>query len=74
MSADNPVTTLGHVEVEVGIGTGVYKAEGIVSARRERPNFIIGANFLAAHNCDLSLHKNIFTIGEQGVHCIPEGV
>ncbi len=35
----------------------------VVSARKERPNFIIGADFLAAHDCDLSLRHNLFTVG-----------
>ncbi len=36
----NPVPTLGHTEVEVRIGNGVYKATVVVSTRKERPNFI----------------------------------
>ncbi len=43
----NPVPTLGCAEVDVGIGVGMYK----VSARKERRNFILGADFLAAHDC-----------------------
>ncbi len=45
-----------------------------VRARKERPNFVIGADFLAAHNCDLSLRQKLFTIGEQKVQCIPENI
>ncbi len=60
----NPVPTLGHAEVEVGVGTGKYNAAVVVSARKERPNFIIGADFLGAHNCDLSLCQKLFTIRE----------
>ncbi len=59
----NPVPTLGHAEVGVGIGNGMYKAAVVVSAQKERPNFIIGANFLAAHNCDLSLCQNSLLLG-----------
>lgn len=44
--------TFGHAEVNVEIGTGVYKAALVVSAYSERSNFIIGADFLAAHDCD----------------------
>ncbi len=48
----------------------------------EMPNFIIGADFLAAHNCDLSLHQSslllgnrkLFNIGEQKIQCIPENI
>ena len=70
----NPVPTLGHTMVGVGIGDGVYKATVVVSARKERPNFIIGADFLAAHNCDLPLCQKLFTIGEQKIECIPENI
>ncbi len=44
----------------------------MVSAQRERPNFIIGADFLSAHDCDLSLREKLFLIGEQKIECIPE--
>ncbi len=60
----NPVPTLGHADVQVGIGDGVYKATVVVSARSERPNFIIGADFIAAHNCDLSLRQKLFCYQE----------
>ncbi len=68
----NSVPTLGHAEVEVGVGTGKYKAAVVVSACKERPNFIIGADFLGAHNCDLSFCQKLFTVGEQQVRCVPE--
>ncbi len=52
------LATLGHAEVNGEIGIGVYKVAAVVylSVTRQRPNFIIGADFLATHNCDLSLH------------------
>ncbi len=50
------------------------KTPVVVSARKERPNFIIGADFLAAHDCDLSLRQKLFTVGEHKVECIPEQV
>ncbi len=65
---------LGHAKVDVGIGDGVYKVAVVVSARWERPNFIIGADFLATHDCDLSMCQKLFTIGKQEIQCIPEGV
>ncbi len=68
----NPVPTLSSTEVGVDIGVATYKATVMVSARRERPNFIIGANFLSSHDCDLSLCENFFLIGEQKIECIPE--
>ncbi len=70
----NPVPTFRHADVQVGIGDGVYKATVVVSAKRERPNFIIGVDFLAAHNCDLSLCQKLFTIGKQEIQCIPENI
>ncbi len=70
----NLVPTLGHTTVGVGIGDGVYKATVVVSARKETPNFIIGADFLAVHNCDLSLRQKLFTIREQQIQCIPENI
>ncbi len=54
------------------IGARKYKATVMVSARRERPNFTIGADFLSAHDCDLSLREKLFLIGEQKIECIPE--
>ncbi len=51
----NSVTGLGCAEVEVGTGARGYRTPVVVSARKERPNIITGANFLASHDCDLSL-------------------
>ncbi len=70
----NSVPTVGCAEVEVGIPAGVYKTPVMVSARKERPNFIIGAHFLAAHDCDLSLRPKVFTVGQDSDQCIPEWV
>ncbi len=66
----NPVPTVGCAEVEVGIATGVYKTPVVVSARTKRPNFIIGADFLSAHDCDLSLRQKLFTVGQDSVSCL----
>ena len=46
----------------------------VVSARKERPNFIIVAGFLATHDRDLSLRQKLFTMGEDRVECILERV
>ena len=69
-----PVPTLGCVEVEVGIAAIVYKTPVVVSAKKKRPNFIIGADFLSAHDCDLSLRQKLFTVGRKSVWCLPERV
>ena len=63
---------LGCAEVEVGIAAGVYKTPVVVSARKERPNFIIGADFLSTHDCDLSLRQKLFIVGQDSVWCLPE--
>ncbi len=44
----------------------------VVSTRKERPNSIIGADFLATHDCDLLLKQKLFTVGKHKVECIPE--
>ncbi len=70
----NPVPTLGCAEVEVGIAAEVYKTLVVFSSRKERPNFIIGADFWAAYGCDLSLRHKLFTVERDSVQCIPEWV
>ncbi len=72
----NPVTTLGHAEVVLVMASA--RLQLWLVHCRERPNFVIGAAFFCAHNCDLSLHQRLFTIGEQQVKCmtphtLPEG-
>ncbi len=69
----NPIPTLGSAEVEVGIAAGVYKALVVFSVRNERPNFIIGADFLPAYDCDLSLRHKLFTVEQDNVQYIPNG-
>ncbi len=59
--------TLGCAKVEVGIAAGVYKTP-VVSARKERPNFIIGADFLA------TLREKLFKVREHKVECFPQRV
>ncbi len=63
----NLVPTLWYTEVEVGIGNGVYKATVVTL-------LLVWIISVAAHNCDLSLCLKLFTIGEQDLQCIPEGV
>ncbi len=71
---ENPMPNLGHAEVDVSIRNGACETAVVVNARKKRPNFIIGADFLAAHNWDLSLRPKLFSVGGQVVQCIPEGV
>ncbi len=70
----NPIPTLRCAEIEVGIAAGVYKNPVVANARKERPNFIIGADFLAAHDCDLLLRHKLFTVGRDSVQCVPKWV
>ncbi len=46
----------------------------VVSARKEKANFIIGVDFFAANDGDLSLQQKLFTLGEHKVECSPEWV
>ncbi len=41
---------------------------------KERPNFFIGADFLATQDCELSLRHKLFIVGRDSVECIPEWV
>ncbi len=70
----NPIPTLGCAKVEVGIAAGVYRTPVVVSARKERHNFIISADFLSTHDCDLSLRQKLFTVGQNSVRWLPERV
>ncbi len=70
----NPVPMLGCAEVEVGIAAGVYRTPMVVSARKEKQNFIIGVDFLSAHDCDLLLRQKLFTVGRDSIRCLPERV
>ncbi len=70
----NPVATLRCAEIEVGIAAGVHKTPVVVSARKDRPNCIIGADFLATHDCDLSLRQNLFTVGRDSIRGLLERV
>ncbi len=45
---------------------------GCSQCQEGKAQFIIGADFLAAHNCELSLRHKIFTMGGDSVECIPE--
>lgn len=58
----NPVPTLGGAEVVVEIGARGYNTPVVVSARKERPSFIIQAYFLDALEYDLSQQQKCFTI------------
>ncbi len=69
----SPLTTR-HAEVEVGVRAGAYRTMVVVSARKEKSNFIIGADIWAVHDCYVLLGQKPFTVGEHQVECIPEWV
>ncbi len=56
----NSVPTLGSVEVGVNMDLGTCKAIVMASEHREKPNFIIGDDFLSTHDCDLFRLKLFF--------------
>ncbi len=64
--------TLGTATVQIGIAGGSYEQEVIVSANRENPNCILGPDFFCQHDCELSMRKQQFQVGDQQVRCVPE--
>ncbi len=56
------------------IGAGMYRitVTVVASARKERLNFIIGADFLTVDVCDISFMQKIFTMGERKLEFIPK--
>ncbi len=64
--------TLGTATVQIGIAGGTYEQEVVVSANRENPNCILGSDFFCQHDCELSMRKQQFQVGDQQVRCVPE--
>ncbi len=64
--------TLGTATVQIGISGGTYEQEVVVSANRENPNCILGSDFFCQHDCELSMRKQQFQVGDRQVRCIPE--
>ncbi len=64
--------TLGTATVWIGIAGGTYEPEVIVSANRENPNCILGSDFFCQHDCELSMRKQQFHVGDRQVRCVPE--
>ncbi len=64
--------TLGTATVQIGIAGGTYEQEVIVSANREHPNCILGSDFFCLPDCELSMRKQQFQVGDRQVRCVPE--
>ncbi len=64
--------TLGTATVQIGIAGGTYEQEVVVSANRENPNCILGSDFFCLHDCELSMRKQQFHVGDRQVRCVPE--
>ncbi len=68
--------TLGTATVQMGIAGGTYEQEVVVSANRENRNCILGSDFFCQHDCELSMSKQQFQVGDRQVRCVsyPEHV
>ncbi len=64
--------TLGTATVQIGIAGGTYEQEVVVSANWENPNCILGSDFFGQQDCELSMRKRQFQVGDRQVRCIPE--
>ncbi len=64
--------TLGTATVQIGIAGGSYEHEIVISANRENPNCILGSDFFCQHDCELSMRKQQFQVGDRQVRCVPE--
>ncbi len=62
---------LGTATVQIGIAGGTYEQEVVVSANRENPN-CISFDFFSQHDCELSMRKQQFQVGDRQVRCVPE--
>ncbi len=56
--------TLGKATVQTGIAGGSYEQEVVISANRENPNCIMGFDFFCQHDCELSMRKQQFQVGD----------
>ncbi len=64
--------TLGTATVQIGIAGGSYEHEIVISANREDPNCILGSEFFCQHDCELSMRRQQFQVGDREVRCVPE--
>ncbi len=64
--------TLDTATVQIGIAGGLYEHEIVISANRENPNCILGSDFFCQHDCELSMRRQQFRVGDREVCCVPE--
>ncbi len=64
--------TLGTATVQIGIAGGSYDQEAVFSANRENPNCILGSDFFCQYDCELSMMKQQFQVGDRQILCVPE--
>ncbi len=64
--------TLGTATVQIEIAGGTYEQEVVISANRENPNCILGSDFFCQHDCELSMRKQQFQVGDWQVRFVPE--
>ncbi len=63
---------LGTATVQIGIAGGSYKHDIVISGKRENPNCILGSDSFCQHDCQLSMHRQQFQVGDREVRCVPE--
>ena len=64
--------TLGTATVQIGIAGGSYDQEVVLSANWENPNCILGSDFFRQYDCELSMRKQQFQVGDRQIRCVPE--
>ncbi len=64
--------TLGTATVQIGITGGTYEQEVVISAKRENPNCVLGSDSFCQHDCELSMRKQPFLVGDRQIRCVPE--
>ncbi len=64
--------TLGTATVRIGITGGIYEQEVVLSANRENPICILGSDFFCQHDCELSMRKQQFQVGDRQIRCVPK--
>ncbi len=57
--------TLGTATIQIGIAGGSYEHEIVISVNRENPNCILGSDFVCQHDCELSMHRQQFQVGDR---------
>ncbi len=51
---------------------GTYEQKVVISANRENPNCMLGSDFFCQQDCELSMRKQQFQVGDRQVRCVAE--